>query len=169
MKEIIDVYDINGKHLGARTRAFCHGKNPGVYHKSVLIWIKNYKGQILVQKRAMSKKNNPGKWDMSTAGHIDAGETLLQACVRETYEELGIKARQKDFVFLREWLNQDGYEFAETYILKTNKDIKDMKLQKKEVECVKWLDYGEFVKLFYSPDFCSYPKEFRDWSVQVLK
>ncbi len=168
MEEIFDVYDINGNHVGTKPKSFCHSENPGVYHKAVWIWIKRG-GQILVQKRAMTKKNSPGKWDMPSAGHVDAGETLLQACVRETFEELGIKARQKDFVFLKEWLNQKGWEFAEIYLLKSNKDISEMKLQKEEVECVKWLDYDEFVKLLYSPDFCNHAKEYKDWVVQILK
>ena len=169
MEEIFDVYDINGKHVGTRPKSFCHSENPGVYHKPVWIWIKNDKGQILVQKRALTKKKSPGKWDMPSAGHVDAGETLLQACVRETYEELGIKARQKDFIFLKEWLNQKGWEFAEIYLLKTNKAVSEMKLQKEEVECVNWLDYDEFVKLLYSPEFCNHAKEYKDWVVQVLK
>ena len=169
MEEIFDVYDINGKHVGTRPKSFCHSENPGVYQKPVWIWIKNDKGQILVQKRALTKKKSPGKWDMPSAGHVDAGETLLQACVRETYEELGIKARQKDFIFLKEWLNQKGWEFAEIYLLKTNKAVSEMKLQKEEVECVKWLDYDEFVKLLYSPEFCNHAKEYKDWVAGVLK
>lgn len=123
----------------------------------------------MVQKRALSKKINPGKWAAPSAGHVDAGETLLEACVRETFEELGIKAKQKDFVFLKEWLIEKDFEFAENFLLKTNKSIAEMTLQKEEVECVKWLDYDEFVKLLYSENFCELPMAFKDWLVKILK
>ena len=168
-EEIFDVYDIHGNHLGVRPKSFCHSENPGVYHKPVWIWIVNDKGQILVQKRAATKKKSPNKYDMPSAGHVDAGETLLQACVRETEEELGLKCKESDFIFLKEWLIQESWEFAEIYLLKTKAKVTDMKLQKEEVAEVKYLDYDEFVKLFYSDDFCNHAKEYNDWVCEVLK
>lgn len=169
VEEVFDVYDINGNHVGAKPKSFCHSDNPGVYHKPVWIWIVNDKGQILVQKRAATKKKSPNKYDMPSAGHVLAGETLLHACVRETEEELGLKCKESDFIFLKEWINQKGWEFAEIYLLKTKAKISDMKLQKEEVAEVKYLDYDEFVKLFYSDDFCNHAKEYKDWVCEVLK
>ncbi len=128
-----------------------------------------WRGGILVQKRALTKKKNPGKWDMPSAGHVDAGETLLEACVRETKEELGLNCSQKDFIFLKEWLNQKDWEFGEVFLLKTTAKISDMKLQKEEVAEVKYLNYDEFVKLLYSDKFCNHATEYKDWVCQVLK
>ncbi len=99
MEEMLDVFDINGNYLGVKSRTFCHSCNPGVYHKPVWIWIINSKGEILVQKRAKMKKNNPHKYDMPVAVHVDAGETSISGCVRETYEELGIKTKEEDYIF----------------------------------------------------------------------
>ena len=169
MEEMLDTFDINGKFLGAKTRGFCHSENPGVYHKPVWIWIVNDNGEILVQKRAMTKKTNPGKWDMPSAGHIHTGESLIQGCVRETEEELGIKCREKDFIFLKQFVNQRGWELAQVYLLKTNTKAEDMKLQTEEVECVKWLKYDEFAKLLYSDEFCNNEKSYKDWVCEVLK
>lgn len=134
MEEMLDTFDINGNFLGVKSRSFCHNGNPGVYHKPVWIWIINDKGQILVQKRAATKKNSPNKYDMPSAGHVDAGETLLKACVRETEEELGLRCKETDFIFLKEWLNQKGWEFAEIFLLKTKAKVADMKLQKKKLQ-----------------------------------
>ena len=169
MEEMLDTFDINGNFLGIRTRSFCHSENPGVYHKPVWIWIVNDNNEILVQKRAITKKQSPGKWDMPSAGHIDAGESPIQGCVRETEEELGIKCKPEDFVFLRQIVNQRGWELVQVYLLKTNMRAEDMKLQSEEVECVKWLKYDEFVKLFYSEEFCNHEKDYKDWVCDVLK
>ena len=169
MEELLDTFDINGKFLGAKPRSFCHSENPGVYHKPVWIWIVNSKGQILVQKRAQTKKKSPGKWDMPSAGHIDAGETCLSGCVRETYEELGIKTKEDDFIFLKEFVNPSGWELVQVYLLKKDIDIKDIKLQVEEVECVKWLSYNEFIDLLYSDDFCKHAQEYKDWVAIILK
>ena len=169
MKERLDTYDINGNFVGVKTREFCHSKNPGVYHKPVWIFIKNDNNEILVQKRARCKKENPSKWDMPSAGHATAGETSLQACVRETEEELGLKFKESDFVFLKEWIAQDSWELAQIYLLKTNATIEQMSLQQDEIEDAKWLTYNQFVKLLYSKDFCDFPLDYKDWIAKVLK
>jgi len=169
MEEMLDTFDINGKFLGAQPRSFCHSDNPGVYHKPVWIWIVNSNKQILVQKRALTKKKSPGKWDMPAAGHIDAGESCLQGCVRETTEELGLKVNEDDFIFLKEFVNQRGWELVQVYLLKNDTKAGDMKLQTEEVEQVKWLDYDEFVKLLYSDEFCNHAEEYKKWVCEVLK
>jgi NADH pyrophosphatase NudC (nudix superfamily) len=38
----------------------------------------------------MLKDTQPGKWDTSVGGHVDLGETIEQALLRETKEELNI-------------------------------------------------------------------------------
>lgn len=106
---------------------------------------------------------------MPSAGHVDAGETCLEACVRETQEELGLNFKQKDFIFLKEYRFEKGWELAQVYLLKTDKNIKDMTLPKEEVAEVKWLSYDEFIKLFYSPQFCSFTNEYKDWVAKILK
>ena len=169
MEEMLDTFDINGKFLGAQPRSFCHSENPGVYHKPVWIWIVNSNGQILVQKRALTKKKSPGKWDMPAAGHIDAGESCLQGCVRETTEELGLNVKEDDFIFLKEFVNQRGWELVQVYLLKNDTKSEDMKLQTEEVEQVKWLNYDEFVRLLYSDEFCNHSEEYKNWVCEVLK
>ena len=169
MEEIFDVFDINGNFLGTRPKSFCHSENPGVYHKPVWIWIINKEGKILVQKRALAKKKNPGKWDMPSAGHVDAGETILQGCVRETFEELGLKTKESDYIFLREFVTQEGWELAQVYLLRTNAETEDMTLQTSEVERVEYLDYDKFVQLLYSDEFCPHKKDYKDWVCEILK
>lgn len=169
MEEMLDVYDIDGNHLGVRSRSFCHSENPGVYHKPVWIWIKNSDGKILVQKRAMTKKQYPGLWDMPSAGHVDAGEEIITACVRETEEELGIRFNASDFEFIKEWYMPDEWEFGQIYLLHTDARIEDMTLQAEEVEEVRWLDYNEFKELFYSDKFCQYDEDYRSFVLNLLK
>ena len=46
--------------------------------------------QVLVQKRSFLKDTNPGKLDVSCAGHVSAGACILESAVRELNEELGL-------------------------------------------------------------------------------
>lgn len=49
-------------------------------------------GRMWVQKRSMTKPNNPGLWDTLMGGMVSAADTLPQALTRETWEEAGLQA-----------------------------------------------------------------------------
>ena len=169
MEEMFDVYDKNGKHLGVKPKSFCHSENPGVYHKPVWIWIFNSKGQILVQKRASTKKFMPNKWDGSATGHVCAGETSLQGCAREVFEEIGLSFKESDFIFLGEFPAPEVWELGQVYCLKTNSPTSIMKLQENEVSEVKWLNFQEFESLLMSNEFLPYSAKYKAWIIKSLK
>ena len=55
--------------------------------------LKTEKGyDLLLQKRSKEKDSFPGCYDISSAGHISAGDEPLETALRELEEELGIKA-----------------------------------------------------------------------------
>lgn len=83
----IDIFDESMHYLGKMDKTQAHQE--GHWHKSVHLWIMNGKN-VLLQLRAPQKKSFPNKWDISVAGHVDAGETPLPTVQREFQEELGI-------------------------------------------------------------------------------
>lgn len=88
-KELIDVLDENGQLVGKQeTKKELY--QDGNWHRSVHIWIMNDKQELLVQKRNPHKKTFPNLWAISTAGHVLAGESSLQAGIRELKEELNL-------------------------------------------------------------------------------
>lgn len=48
-------------------------------------------GRMWVQKRSMTKPNNPGMWDTLMGGMVSAADSLHQALARETWEEAGLR------------------------------------------------------------------------------
>ncbi len=79
MEELIDVLDEDGNMTGrVETRSKVH--EIGLWHRIVAIAIINSKGQLLMQKRTMSKKSNPGKWDISVAGHLSSRTNFYSSC-----------------------------------------------------------------------------------------
>ncbi len=87
-QELLDVVDENDKVIGVKTRGEIHAE--GLMHRAVHILVFNSSGGLFIQKRSMSKDENPGQWDSSAAGHVDSGETYLQCAIRELEEELGV-------------------------------------------------------------------------------
>ncbi len=96
---MFDIVNENGSFAGYQAgRDEVHKK--GLWHKTVHVWVMNSQGNLLLQKRAMTKETFPGCWDISCAGHIDAGETPLHAAIRELEEELGFIVDEKELAFL---------------------------------------------------------------------
>ena len=65
-------------------------KYPDLYLQIIIAVILNKNGEILVQKRSLNKKTEPGFID-HICGAIISGETPEQAAEREGYEESHIK------------------------------------------------------------------------------
>lgn len=86
--EILDVVDENDNVIAQKTRGEIHTE--GLMHRAVHILVFNGKNELFLQKRSMSKDEQPGKWDSSAAGHVDSGEAYLDCAQREIAEELGI-------------------------------------------------------------------------------
>ncbi len=102
-------------------------------------------------------------------GHVHAGESSIDACVREMEEELGIKLPKEKFEFIQEFVYQEGWEIAQIYFVKEDLKIEEMKLQEDEVSDVKYLKYEDFVELFYSNEFVPFNKEYKDLVVRLFK
>lgn len=169
MEEIFDIYNRDGEYLGKKEKSVCHSPNPGFYHKPVWVWIINSNNEILIQKRAKCKKNFPSLWDMPSAGHVIAGESSIEGAIRETYEELGIKTKKEDYVFIKEYIYDKFFEIAQVYLLKLDIKISEFKLQTEEVEQVKWVTLNEFEKLFYSKEFVPFNNDYRTMVINLFR
>ena len=99
MKEFLDIVDENGQPTGEIVdRETAHAK--GILHRTSHVWLarrKNGKVQILLQKRAEHKSSFPGCYDISSAGHIPAGDNYEVSAMRELEEELGITFDDENF------------------------------------------------------------------------
>ena len=88
-EEIFPIVNEQGEVIGRETRNYCHsGAKP--LHPVVHLHILNPKGELYLQKRAMNKDIQPGKWDTAVGGHIRYGESDEEALSREANEELNI-------------------------------------------------------------------------------
>ena len=126
----------------------------GALHGSSHVWIwrrRDDEVEVLIQQRTLSKSTYPGFWDISAAGHIDFGETPLQAAIRETEEEINLSITPEDMTALfvhRAFLVTDATkkmyenEFQFVYGLRVD-DLPGLKLQSSEVDATKWIRLKE--------------------------
>lgn len=153
MQEYFDVLDENGNKTGkTKLRSAVH--RDGDWHKSVHIWIINENGEILLQRRCANKDSHPNMLDISSAGHLSAGDDSLTGAIRELKEELNLDVNKEDLKLIttlkkssRPKENFINNEFADMYILKTNKTINDMTYQESEISEIVFVPYKEFKKM----------------------
>lgn len=153
--ELFDVIDQKGNPTGeVVTREKAH--EDGIPHRTAHIWIirkQNERVQVLLQKRSKNKDSFPGKYDTSSAGHIQAGDEPLESAIRELEEELGIKAVPEELPFAGTfpiWFEKKFHgklfkdsEIAFVYVYSKLVDEKKLVLQEEEVESVEWFDLEE--------------------------
>lgn len=97
-EEQLDIYDESGVHLGVAARSVAHAK--GYWHQTFHCWIlKREHGEewLLFQKRHSNKDTNPNKFDITSAGHLLAGEMIADG-IREPQEELGIDVTMDELI-----------------------------------------------------------------------
>lgn len=88
-QELFPVVDEKGNILGSITRGQAHDGTK-ILHPVVHLHVFNSRGELYLQKRPEWKDIQPGKWDTAVGGHVDFGENVQQALLREVREELGI-------------------------------------------------------------------------------
>jgi isopentenyldiphosphate isomerase len=86
----LDNVDEQDQVIGQAPRSECHG-NPALVHRVAHVLVFDRSDRLLLQKRSMTKDIQPGRWDTSVGGHLDPGESYLEAACREMREELGVE------------------------------------------------------------------------------
>lgn len=120
--EMLEVVDRDGEVLRLAPRTELHA-NPALLHRVVHVLVLNGKGQLLLQKRSMNKDVAPGKWDTSVGGHVNPGEDVHAAALRELKEELGMDHCEIRFLYTYFFSNDRESELVSTFTCTHSGDI----------------------------------------------
>lgn len=141
--ELLDVVDADDRVIDIKTRGEIHAE--GLMHRAVHILVFNSGGELFIQKRSMSKDENPGQWDTSAAGHVDSGEAYLQCAIRELDEELGVVGdNEPEFLFHIPPSTINGMEHSKVYECVFDGKLN---LQEEEIDEGRWLSRADMDEL----------------------
>ena len=152
IEEVILV-DENDNEIGSMEKIEAHEK--ALLHRAFSIFVFNDAGQMMLQRRALSKYHSPGLWTNTCCSHPRPGESLEDASSRRIVEEMGFSCSMKeifnfiykaafdhgltehelDHVFMADYngipeINPD--EVAEWKWVNTDELLKDVKLNPDE-------------------------------------
>ncbi len=154
-REKLDVVDQYGNPTGRIvTREAAH--RAGFRHRTAHVWLVREspsspgRFEVLLQKRSQTQESFPGCYDVSSAGHIPAGEEWLTSAVRELREELGVEASPKDLHFVgKRTISTTGFfhgrkfvnrQISAVYFMWCNRDARAFEINPDEVASVRWMD-----------------------------
>ena len=147
--EILRIFDDNMVCIGQKPREEVH--KSGDWHETFHCWF-TVGDELLLQKRSPNKKDYPGLFDITSAGHLTAAETIEDG-IREVEEELGVKVEFKDLIplgILKEEIileNMCDREFCHVFLYECEA-MPTFILQKEEVESMYKVKLEDAIKLF---------------------
>ena len=125
-EEMLDIVDEDDNVIGTASRKEAHAK--GLLHREVFILFITPAGEIIFQRRSMTKATNPGLLAFTVGGHVESGQTYEDTVIREAKEETGLDIKSDDLIFLDKVMTNSvdrqtsvrnhAYQFIYGYIFK---------------------------------------------------
>ncbi len=162
MAEIFDIVDSDGNPTGETvSREIAH--RDGIRHRTSHVWLLR-RGtyacggdtEILLQKRCTDKDSFPGCYDISSAGHIPAGQSFGFSAIRELREELGLTVSEdalhpcglRRFKYIGNFHDRTfrDDQVSMIYGLWYTPEMGEIRVQPEEIESVLWLSIDACVR-----------------------
>ena len=146
------IYNNNGTPIcgkGAHKEEFNSDKNLIIGNAHVWFWkIDEGRASILLQKRSLTKLNKPGWFHISAGGHINVGETPVQAAVRETKEEMGLTIDESKLHFVQavRIIEKDPRDIVNVFLYQLNGD-ENFTFVDGEVDSYEWHSLDKFKEI----------------------
>jgi isopentenyldiphosphate isomerase len=116
------------------------------------LWITDHDGNILLAKRAGSKRINPNQWAEAVTGTVEEDEDYDSNIIKEAWEELGLKGlenkiQKSEKIFYDFPINR---LFVQWYFLQVDKSEIVFNINEEEVAEIKWVskkELNEWIKI----------------------
>ena len=147
--EVWDLYNLNREIIGSHVRGTELPQNG--YHLVVHVWLKDNQGRYLLTQRAANRPTFPMYWEC-IGGSVLLGESSIQAAVRETEEEVGVRLCAEDakllFTKIRGTQNGKRYnDIVDVWLFHFDGEIPLEDASTNEVGQAKWLCREEVEQL----------------------
>ena len=142
MSDEIIIVNEKDQVIGYRKR---NERLPHEIYRVAALTIKNSQGDVLLARRAQTKKHHPGRWGPAVAGTVEKGETYEKNIIKEAEEEIGIK-NIKFELGLKKEVKGDFPHFTQQFNCILDWSIGKFNIDKEEVEEIKWFTQKELTK-----------------------
>jgi len=165
MEEHVVLVNDQNEVLGTAPKATIHtDKTP--LHRAFSSFVFNPKGELLLAQRSGKKKTWPLVWTNTCCGHPALNEKTAEAVCRRLKDELGLDIGEVHEVLpdYRYKAEKDGIvenELCPVFVAFTDQEPK---LNKDEVEAIRWMPWLDFVK-----EATAHPDDWSPWCVEEVQ
>ena len=144
--ELWQEYDYDGNRLGSIPPAGYDISKIKLFGGAAIMLYRYNNGEVevLFQHRSKLLDRNADKWDVSAGGHVNFGESRIDAAVRETMEEIGVRVDPKKLEFAASYI-QKKRMLIHLYFYDYTGKKDDFHFDDKEVSEVKWVPFSKLV------------------------
>lgn len=144
MKEFVILVDEQDNEVGLMEKIEAHEK--AVLHRAFSIFVFNEAGQMMLQRRALSKYHSPGLWTNTCCSHPRPDEKLEEATQRRIVEEMGFQCEMQEvFSFIYKAPFDHGlteHELDHVFMAIYNMEPE---INPEEVDDWKWIDVNDLL------------------------
>ena len=122
MEKVILVDD-KDRVIGEMEKIEAHEQ--AALHRAVSIFMFNSKGEMLLQRRALTKYHSPGLWTNTACTHPRMGEGSAEAAKRRAMEEMGMDVggiRELFYFIYKEKLDNELTEYELDHVFVASSD-----------------------------------------------
>jgi isopentenyl-diphosphate delta-isomerase len=94
-KEMVILVNNKDRKIGLKEKLEAHN-GKGKLHRAISVFVFNSKGQIMLQRRALSKYHSIGQWANTCCSHPYDKEPILKAGHRRLMQEMGFDCKLKE-------------------------------------------------------------------------
>lgn len=165
MPELVVLVDKENNPIGTAEKDTVHTTSTPL-HRGFSLFIFNTKRQVLLTKRASTKKTFPGVWTNTVCGHPAPEESVVDAAKRRLADELGITGVEIEEVapYTYRVSDQNGIVENEICPICVGQYQSDPTPKPDEVEDWRWMDWNEFLREIHDN-----PMAYSPWSVAEAK
>lgn len=162
MQEEVILVNENDEEIGLMEKMEAHEK--GLLHRAFSVFLFNTNGELLLQKRALTKYHSAGLWTNTCCSHPRKGESILNAASRRLKEEMGVSCALEiadKFIYRAEFSN--GLTEHELDYIVTGQYNQTPEINPDEVCDYKWIAISELLS-----DLKNNPKHYTEWFKIIL-
>ena len=157
IEDKVILVDNNDNQIGLMPKLEAHEK--GVLHRAFSVFIFNNDGELMLQRRALTKYHSPGLWTNTCCSHQRDGETNIISGKRRLNEEMGFNTElfeKTSFIYKAKFDNGlTEHEFDHVLVGSYNHSPI---INSNEVDSWKWMSMENIKK-----DIKDHPDNYTAW------
>ena len=157
IEDKVILVDNNDNKIGLMPKLEAHEK--GILHRAFSVFIFNNDGELMLQRRALTKYHSPGLWTNTCCSHQRDGETNIISGKRRLNEEMGFDTElfeKTSFIYKAKFDNGlTEHEFDHVLVGSYNHSPM---INSTEVDSWKWMSMENIKK-----DIKDHPDNYTAW------